>query len=53
MNYRGITITNLIDMLNEMLSMHGDLEVFTIRGDRSYPVHRVEFYQKENHLEII
>ena len=53
MNYRGIKVSELIKMLNDLMKAHGDIDVCTIRGNRSCPVHIVEYYQKENHIEII
>lgn len=53
MNYRGMKVSELIKILDDLLYVHGDIDVCTVRGNRSFPVHTVEYYQKENHIEII
>lgn len=49
---RGVKASELIKLLQDLISQYGDLDVYKERNGDARPIYFVEYYQKENHFEL-
>lgn len=49
---RGMKASELIEKLQRLTSLYGDLEVFKERNGDARPIYFADYYQKENHFEV-
>ena len=49
---RGVKASELIRLLQDLISQHGDLDVFKERNGSARPIYFAEYYQQENHFEL-
>lgn len=49
---RGVKASELIKLLQDLISQYGDLDVFKERNGNARPIYFVEYYQPENHFEL-
>ena len=50
---RGVKASELIRLLQDLISQHGDLDVFKERNGSARPIYFAEYYQQENHFEFL
>jgi len=49
---RGVKASELIRLLQSLISQYGDLDVFKERNGNARPIYFAEYYQPENHFEL-
>lgn len=52
MEYRGIKATELVNIINEIISKHGDMEVYVNKSGNIRPIHFADYYIYDNHIEL-
>lgn len=49
---RGVKASELIKLLQDLISQYGDLDIYKERNGDARPIYFAEYYQKENHFEL-
>jgi hypothetical protein len=49
---RGVKASELIKLLQSLISQYGDLDVYKEHNGNARPIYFVEYYQPENHFEL-
>lgn len=49
---RGVKASELIRLLQSLISQYGDLNVFKERNGNASPIYFAEYYKPENYFEL-